>query len=136
MRDEDDDLFYDAEEEYLFDDLDLYKAQTKIDKPKVSASQFNFDDDYEDDFPEDAFLDSLDEGLHDWEEDTADLDATTPVDPYVITSIAQTENVEDNTVILDADNYAFQFKNGEWFMAGATYGATEFSGTFPARKLR
>lgn len=56
-------------------------------------------------------------------------------DPLQIDTADEADTLEDGDVLLDADGYAFQKRRGEWFMAGAQYGATEFSGQFPARKL-
>lgn len=56
-------------------------------------------------------------------------------DPLQIDTADEADALEDGVVLLDADGYAFQKRRGEWFMAGAQYGATEFSGQFPARKL-
>lgn len=57
----------------------------------------------------------------------------TPVDPNVVSTYEQAELLEDGALLVDADGYAFQRRSGEWFMAGGAFGATEFSGTLPAR---
>ena len=57
-------------------------------------------------------------------------------DPDEMRSPEDTESLAEGTVLLDADGYAFQKRRDEWFMAGAQYGATEFSGKLPARRLR
>ena len=62
-----------------------------------------------------------------------DVEPPTPVDPNQVFTHEQAEELADGTLLVDADGYAFQRRRGEWFMAGAAHGATEFSGAFPAR---
>lgn len=59
-----------------------------------------------------------------------------PADPNKVFTPDQVESLEDGALLVDADGYAFQKRRGEWFMAGAQYGATEFSGKFPAQIAR
>lgn len=136
MNDFDDDFEDGWDDPHVYDDfLDFKDKNEKVksstnDTSSKDNSAFTFE---EEDFLLDDFGE-FEEGdePHDWYEEEEII----PADPYVLTAVEQTENLDENTVLLDADNYAFQFRNGEWFMAGATYGATEFSGSFPARKLR
>lgn len=91
------------------------------------ALQTFFDEENEEDTVEEFFLD--DELL------TPSTFSDEP-DPDEMLSLEDTEPLGEGTVLLDADGYAFQKRRDEWFMAGAQYGATEFSGKFPARRLR
>lgn len=72
----------------------------------------------------------------DWDfdfDDNEDGEFPTPVDPNQVFTHEQAEELADGTLLVDADGYAFQRRRGEWFMAGAAHGSTEFSGAFPAR---
>lgn len=103
---------------------DLYKSGYIVNvnpgPPGIAESLKNEDFDY--DFADDW-------GGYEEEEEEV------PVDPNEILNHVQAESLEDGVILLDADGYAFQKRRGEWFMAGAQYGSTEFSGTFPARKM-
>lgn len=54
----------------------------------------------------------------------------------VVETLEDADALSAVAVIIDADGYVFQRRNGEWFMAGASFGSTEFSGSFPAKVLQ
>lgn len=78
--------------------------------PKNSSNDFDWDFEYDD-----------------------DVEPSPPVDPSQVFTHEQADELGDGALLVDADGYAFQRRRGEWFMAGAAHGSTEFSGTFPAR---
>lgn len=47
----------------------------------------------------------------------------------------EAEALSETAILLDADGWVFQRRNGQWFMAGAQFGSEEFSGAFPAKEL-
>lgn len=112
MNDYDEDDLYAvwSEEESFEDDIDGYNEPFKV---KDSPNAPGFEDDY-DEFSGEFFDEP---------------------DPDEMHTLEDTEFLVEGTVLLDADGYAFQKRRDEWFMAGAQYGATEFSGKFPARRL-
>lgn len=52
-----------------------------------------------------------------------------------IDTLEEAEALGEKAVLLDADGWVFQRRNGQWFMAGAQFGSEEFSGSFPAKEL-
>ena len=52
-----------------------------------------------------------------------------------INTMEEAEALGEKAVLLDADGWVFQRRNGQWFMAGAQFGSEEFSGSFPAKEL-
>ena len=52
-----------------------------------------------------------------------------------INSHEEADALNEDAILLDADGYVFQRRNGQWFMAGAQFGSEDFSGSFPAKEL-
>ena len=52
-----------------------------------------------------------------------------------INSHEEAGSLGEDAILLDADGYVFQRRNGQWFMAGAQFGSEDFSGIFPAKEL-
>lgn len=59
-----------------------------------------------------------------------------PQQSKTVNTLEDTEVLSNVAVVIDDDGFVFQRRNGEWFMAGAAFGSTEFSGSFPARILQ
>lgn len=113
MRDYDDDYYYDDD----------------------SYAPWFENEEEEDEYQFDAYVGSKDTPGFEGDVDEFSGEYVEEKDPLQIDTADEADALEDGVVLLDADGYAFQKRRGEWFMAGAQYGATEFSGQFPARKL-
>lgn len=61
------------------------------------------------------------------------LDKEAPSD--TINTPEEADMLGEKAILLDADGWVFQRRNGQWFMAGAQFGSEEFSGSFPAKEL-
>lgn len=129
MNDEyDDDIFdaaftkfRDSQKPMSADPQGWNKFQDTVEKSRRDYS--DYEDDYDNDWKQ-------------WsepEDEPATIINATPFDPYLIDNHEKAALLGDDTLVVDADGYAFQRRNGEWFMTGSAYGSTEFSGTFPAR---